>query len=216
VEFNIVELYTVEISGQGERGGRLGKVGRRPGETATQAAILQAATRQFGSLGFDATTIRSIASEAGVDPALVMHFFGSKTELFVAAIDWPFDPAEEVPRVIGDDPAGAGKRLVELFISTWDAEEKRNTIVALLRAAMNQDAAARQLREFIELEILEPLLTALGSDKLELRANLVASQLLGVGIVRYVLAFEPLASLPPAAVVDLISPSVQVSLTGAT
>jgi Tetracyclin repressor-like, C-terminal domain len=141
-----------------------------------------------------------------------MHFFGSKTELFVAAIDWPFDPAEEVPRVIGDDPAGAGKRLVELFISTWDAEEKRNTIVALLRAAMNQDAVARQLREFIELEILEPLFAALGSDKLELRANLVASQLIGVGIARYVLAFEPLASLPAAAVVDLVAPSVQRSL----
>ena len=192
----------------------MSKIGRRPGETATREAILSAATAQFGSLGFDATTIRSIASEAGVDPSLVMHFFGSKTELFVAAIDWPFDPAEEVPRVVGDDPGGAGKRLAALFISTWDAEEKRNTIVALLRAAMNQDVAARQLREFIELEILSPLLAALGSDKLELRANLVASQLLGVGIVRYVLAFEPLASLPPAAVVDLISPSVQVSLTG--
>lgn len=192
----------------------MSKVGRRPGETATREAILGAATAQFGSLGFDAATIRSIASEAGVDPALVMHFFGSKTELFVAAIEWPFDPAEEVPRVIGDDPAGAGRRLVELFISTWDAEEKRNTIVALLRAAMNQDAAARQLREFIELEILDPLLAALGSDKLELRANLVASQLLGLGITRYVLAFEPIAGLDPEAVVELLAPSVQASLTG--
>src|ERR1700754_2299105 len=179
------------------------KTGRRPGETGTRAAILEAATSQFGAHGFDAATIRSIASEAGVGPALVMHFFGSKTDLFVAAIDWPFDPAEEVPRVVGDDPAGAGRRLVELFISTWDADEKRNTIVALLRAAMNQDAAARQLREFLEQEILDPLLAALGSDQAELRANLVASQLLGLGIVRHVLGFEPFASLPAAAVVDL-------------
>jgi AcrR family transcriptional regulator len=192
----------------------MSKTGRRAGETETREAILGAATRQFGERGFDATTIRSVASEAGVDPALVMHFFGTKTELFVAAIDWPFDPADEVPRVLGDDPAGTGQRLVELFVSTWDAEEKRNTIVALLRAAMNQDAAARQLREFVELEILAPVLAALGSDRLELRANLVASQLLGLGITRYVLAFEPLASLDPEAVVDLFAPSVQASLTG--
>jgi AcrR family transcriptional regulator len=192
--------------------GETTKTGRRPGETATRAAILEAATAQFGSRGFDAATIRSIASEAGVDPALVMHFFGSKTDLFVAAIDWPFDPAEEVPRVVGDDQAGAGKRLVELFVSTWDADEKRNTIVALLRAAMNQDAAARQLREFIEIEILAPVLAALGSDQPELRANLVAVQLIGLGIVRHVLTFEPLASLPAPKVVDLVAPSVQRSL----
>src|SRR6201996_7943676 len=158
------------------------KAGRRPGETDTRAAILEAAAAQFGSRGFDAATIRSIAAEADVDPALVMHFFGSKTELFVAAIDWPFDPAEEVPRVVGTDAGGAGRRRPELCSSTGDAAEKRNPTVALLRAAMNQGAAARQLREFIELEILAPLLAALGSDKLELRANLVASQLLGLGI----------------------------------
>jgi AcrR family transcriptional regulator len=180
----------------------MSKVGRRPGETATRQSILEAAIAQFGSGGFDSTTIRSVASEAGVDPALVMHFFGSKTELFVAAIDWPFDPAAEVPRVVGDDP-------------TWDAKEKRNTIVALLRAAMNQDVAARRLREFLELEILAPVLAALGSDQPEARANLVASQLLGVGIVRYVLAFEPFASLPAPAVVDLVAPAVQRSLTEA-
>jgi AcrR family transcriptional regulator len=193
----------------------MSKAGRRPGETETRAAILEAATAQFGSHGFDAATIRSIAAEADVDPALVMHFFGSKAELFVAAVDWPFDPAEEVRRVVGDDPAGAGKRLVELFVSTWDAEEKRNTIVALLRAAMNQEAAARQLGEFIELEILAPVLAALGSGDAELRANLVASQLLGVGIVRYVLAFEPIATLPAPAVVELVAPSVQRSLVDA-
>jgi AcrR family transcriptional regulator len=192
----------------------MSKTGRRAGESDTRQAILEAATAQFGSRGFDAATIRSIAAEAGVDPALVMHFFGSKNELFVAAIDWPFDPAEEVPRVIGADPAGTGKRLVELFVSTWDAEEKRNTIVALLRTAMNQDAAARQLREFIELEILAPVLAALGADQAELRSNLVASQLLGVGIVRHVLAFEPMASLPAPTVVDLVAPAIQRSLTG--
>jgi AcrR family transcriptional regulator len=192
----------------------MSKTGRRPGETGTKEEILAVATRQFGALGYDATTIRGVATDAGVDPALVMHFFGSKPRLFAAVVQWPFDPAKEIPRV-GADPGEAGRRLVELFVSTWDAKEKRNPIVALLRAAMNQEPAARQLRDFIELEILGPLLAALGSDRPEARANLVASQLLGLGIARYVLGFEPLASLPPAAVVDLISPSVQASLTGA-
>ncbi len=192
----------------------MSKAGRRAGETTTQTAILDAATRQFGSRGFDAATIRSIASEAGVDPALVMHFFGSKSELFVAAVRWPFDPAEEIARVIGEGPGGAGRKLVELFVATWDAEDKRNTIVALLRAAMSQEPAGRQLRDFLALELLAPLLAALGSDRAELRANLVASQLLGLGITRYVLGFEPIASLDSEAVVELLAPSVQASLTG--
>jgi AcrR family transcriptional regulator len=201
--------------GDRKGGQTMRKTGRRPGETATREAILDVATRQFGSRGYDATTIRSIAAEAGVDPALVMHFFGSNTDLFVAAVNWPFDPAVEVPRVLDGDPEAIGRRLVELFVSTWDAEDKRNPIVALLRAAMNQEPAARQLRDFIELEILAPLLAALGPDRAEqLRANLVASQLLGLGIVRYVLAFEPIASLDAGAVVDLVAPSVQASLTG--
>jgi AcrR family transcriptional regulator len=191
------------------------KTGRRPGESATRAAILAVATRQFGERGYDATTIRGVAADADVDPALVMHFFGSKTELFVAAVRWPFDPAEEIPKVIGDAPEGAGRRLVELFVRTWDAEDKRNTIVALLRAAMNQEPAARQLRDFVALELLAPLLAALGVDRTDLRANLIASQLLGLGITRYVLGFEPIASLDPEAVVNLVAPSVQASLTAA-
>jgi AcrR family transcriptional regulator len=190
------------------------KTGRRPGETATREAILGVATRHFGVRGYDGTTIRGIAADADVDPALVMHFFGSKTELFVAAVQWPFDPAGEIPKVIGEGRDGAGRRLVELFVSTWDAEDKRNTIVALLRAAMNQEPAARQLRDFVALELLAPLLAALGVDRVDLRANLLASQLLGLGITRYVLAFEPIASLDPEAVVDLLAPSVQASLTG--
>jgi len=192
----------------------MAKIGRRPGETATKESILDAATRQFGAHGYDATTIRSVAAEAGVDPALVLHFFGSKIELFVSAVRWPFDPAAEVPRVIGGGDRGSGRRLVDLFVSTWDAEDRRNPIVALLQAAMNQEPAGRHLRDVVEREILVPLLTALGSDRIELRANLVASQLLGLGVARYVLGFEPIASLPAEAVIDLVSPSVQRSLTG--
>ena len=189
------------------------QTGRRAGDSGTRDAIAAAARHQFGQLGYGATTIRAIADAAGVDPALVLYFFGSKDQLFAASIAWPFDPAEEIPAVLGDDPAGAGRRLVMLFLTTWDAEEGRNPIVALLRAAMSQEAAEHQLRTFLETQILSPLLTGLGSDQPDLRAGLVASQLLGLGITRHVLKLEPLASLDATRVVELVGPQVQLLLT---
>jgi AcrR family transcriptional regulator len=190
------------------------RTGRRPGESGTRAAITAAAERQFGERGFDATTIRSVADEAGVDPALVMQFFGSKDKLFTASIRWPFDAADELPTVIGDDPSTVGRRLVELFVRTWDVDSGRNPIVALLRAATVREAAERQLRDFLEHELLVPIVSALGSDEPLLRANLVATHMIGLGVVRYIVRFEPLASMAPADVVALISPAVQAALTG--
>jgi AcrR family transcriptional regulator len=192
----------------------MSRTGRRPGETRTREAIAVAARRQFGERGYSETTIRSIADAAGVDPALVLQFFGSKDALFTASIDWPFDPATEVAAVLGNDPSTVGRRLVRLFVKTWDADSGRNPIVAQLRAAMTREPAERQLREFLDREILTPLVSGLGSDQPATRTNLVAAQLVGLGVVRYVLRFEPLASLPPARVVDLIGPGVQAALSG--
>ncbi len=189
------------------------RTGRRPGDGRTRRAILDAARAQFGDRGYAETTIRSIADEAHVDPALVMHFFGSKDRLFVACVEWPFDPAHEIPVVIGDGPEGAGARLTALFLRTWDERAGRNTIVALLRAAMTQEPAKRELREFLEAEILMPLLAGLDSDQAGVRANLVASQLIGLGVVRHVLEFEPLASMRAADVIDTVAPGIQAALT---
>jgi AcrR family transcriptional regulator len=188
------------------------RTGRRPGETRTKDAITAAARRQFGERGYEDTTIRSIANEAEVDPALVLQFFGSKDGLFTASIEWPFDPATEIPAVLDGDPADVGRRLVALFLKTWDADSGRNPIVAQLRAAMTREPAERQLRELLEREVLGPLVSALGSDQPALRANLVAAQLVGLGVVRHIVRFEPLASMPPAEVVDLIGPAVQAAL----
>jgi AcrR family transcriptional regulator len=163
----------------------------------------------------NAVVMSAIAEEAGVDPALVMHFFASEDELFTASLRWPFDPASELATVVGDDPDGAGERLVGLFVRTWDAESGRNPIVTLLRAAATRDAAERQLREFLERRLLLPVVDALGGDQPQVRANLVAVQLLGLGMARYILRFEPLASMPPADVRRLIGPPVQAALVGA-
>jgi AcrR family transcriptional regulator len=187
--------------------------GRRPGDARTKAAITAAARRQFAAAGYEATTIRGVATEAGVDPALVLYFFGSKDGLFVAVVKWPFDPAVVLPEVIGDRRGGVGTRLVRLMLDTWDAEEGRNVMVSLLRAAMSHEAAAGRLRAFMESEILRPLTTALRCDQPELRASLVAAQLIGLGIARHVLALQPLASMEREAAVALVGPQVQRSLT---
>jgi AcrR family transcriptional regulator len=214
-DVNTVEFYNVDIviAMPSRRRPESRRSGRRAGDSGTREAITAAARRQFGHLGYDATTIRAIAEAAGVDPALVLYFFGSKDKLFAASIEWPFDPALEIPAVIGDDPAGAGGRLVGLFLRTWDAEAGRNPIVALLRAAMSQESAERQLRSFLETQILQPLLTGLRSDQPDLRAALVAAQLLGLGIARHVLKLEPLTSLDPERVAELVGPQIQRSLT---
>lgn len=187
--------------------------GRRPGDAQTKAAILAAARARFGTAGYEATTVRGVAADAGVDPALVLYFFTSKDGLFTACVQWPLDPATVLPTVIGDRRAGVGERLVGLLLETWDAAEGRNLVIAQLRAAMSHETAARQLRTFLESEILQPLTTALRCDQPELRASLVAAQLVGLGITRHVLAIEPLASMAHADVVALVGPQVQRSLT---
>jgi AcrR family transcriptional regulator len=209
----VLELNVVDINANDIVLG-VSRTGRRRGETRTREAIAAAARRQFGEHGYEETTIRSIATEAGVDPALVLQFFGSKDGLFTASIEWPFDPATEIAAVLDDDPANVGRRLVARFLETWDADSGRNPIVAQLRAATMREPAERQLREFLERDLLTPLVSALGGDQPALRANLVAIQLLGLGMARYVLRFQPLASLPPAQVVDLVGPAVQAALSG--
>jgi AcrR family transcriptional regulator len=206
-DVNTVELYNVDILS------RMRKTGRRPGDSGSKDAIVVAARRRFGQLGYDKTTIRAVADEAGVDPALVLYFFGSKEGLFAACVEWPFDPDVEIPAILGDDPDGVGRRLVALVLRTWDAEEGRNPIVALLRAAMSQEAAEQQLRAFLQTRILAPLTAGLGVDRPDLRGALVAAQLIGLGLTRHVLRLEPLASLDAEAVADLVGPQVQRTLT---
>ena len=190
------------------------RTGRRPGDSGTSAAILDAARRQFAERGYDATTIRSIAREAGVDPALVMHFHGSKDALFTASVEWPFDPPEEIAKIVAGPRRGVGERLTRLFVTTWDREAGRNPIVALLRAAMSHGPAERLLRDFITKEILAPLGRDLNLDHAELRLCLSTSQLLGLGITRYVLRLEPIASLDVEATITAVAPTIQRHLTG--
>jgi AcrR family transcriptional regulator len=196
------------------RSTRSPRTGRRPGTTSTREAILRSARRLFADRGYEAASLRAIAADAGVDAALVVHFFGTKAGLLSAAIEWPIDPEVELPRLLADGRRHAGRHLIELFVRIWDEEGTRNPILTLLRAAMTEPRAAELLRVHLLEHLYFPLIERLGSDRPELRAELAASQLLGLGMGRYVLRFEPLASAESDDLVDLLAPALQRYLTG--
>ncbi|MEQ4304506.1 TetR family transcriptional regulator [Plantactinospora sp. B6F1] len=188
--------------------------GRRPGNPDTREGILRAARSAFAERGFDHTSIRAIATAAGVDPALVHHYFGTKDQLFLATIDIPFDPQEFVPQVTAGGLDGVGERLVRTFLRVWDSPAG-TAAVALFRSAMNNEWTARLLREFLETQVLRRATGMLQIDPAEapLRSSLVATQMSGIILVRYILRLEPLASAAPDVVVAAVAPTVQRYLT---
>jgi AcrR family transcriptional regulator len=200
--------------GDAIRSTRTPRTGRRPGASSTRERILEAARRLFAEHGYDGATMRAIAADAGVDAALIVHFFGNKAALLGEAIEWPFDPDVEIPKLFVDGRRHVGTHMVELFVRTWDEEGGRNPILTLLRAAMTEPQAAEMMREFLRLRLFGPVLERLGADEPALRANLIASQLAGLGTVRYVLRFEPIASADPADLVAWVAPTMQRYLTG--
>lgn len=191
------------------------RTGRRPGNPDTREAILAAARAAFAERGFDATSIRSIAAAAGVDPALVHHYFGTKEELFRATVAIPVDPAQLVPAVLAGDPDRVGERLVRTFLTVWDSPVG-GAAVALLRSAVSSEWTARLLREFLSTQVLRRVLDQLDVDpaQLPLRGALVATQVAGLAMMRYVIRLEPVASADPETLVATIGPTVQRYLTG--
>ena len=193
---------------------RTPRTGRRAGQSGTREAILDAARRLFAERGYDGASLRAIGAEAGVDAALVVHFFGTKARLLTESVRWPFDPEVELERVLAAGRSGMGAALARLFVDTWDALGERNPIITLLRSATTEPAAAALMREFMSRRLMKPLLERVGSDRPELRGDLVISQLLGLGVARYLLRLEPLASAPADAVVAAVGPALQRYLTG--
>ncbi|NYF54214.1 TetR/AcrR family transcriptional regulator [Micromonospora purpureochromogenes] len=191
------------------------RTGRRPGNPDTRQAILAAARTAFAERGFDAASIRVIATAAGVDPALVHHYFGSKEELFRATVEIPLDPAELLPVVLAGGVDGVGERLVRTFLGVWDSPAGK-AAVALLRSAVNNDWTARLLREFLVTQVLRRVLDHLDVPpaELPLRGSLVATQMIGLAMMRYVIRLEPVASADPETLVAALGPTVQRYLTG--
>jgi AcrR family transcriptional regulator len=191
------------------------RIGRRRGSPDTRESILEVARRLFSGKGFDATTVRAIASEAGVDPAMIHHYFGTKEDLFRESLSIPFDPTTEIPKIVAEGPEHAGANLIRMFVTIWDSP-LGGAAAALIRSAMSNEWTTRLLREFITTQILRKLTNELKLDPAEapLRVSLVATQLAGLAMMRYIIKLEPLASLPIDDLVRAVGPNVQRYLTG--
>ncbi len=189
--------------------------GRRPGNPDTRAAILHAARNAFAQRGFAATSIRKIAADAGVDGALIHHYFGTKQQLFLATMQIEVDIPAKVLRVAQGDPAGVGVALMTELLQTWDSPEGTGLISAF-RTAIADPQSVGMIRDFLGAQILGKVLSHLGygPGQSMRRANLVASQVLGIVTVRYLLALEPLASMPAIEVIHAVAPTIQRYVTG--
>jgi AcrR family transcriptional regulator len=193
---------------------RSGRVGRTPGSPRNREAIRAAALEQFTKCGYERATIREIAATAGVDPALVLHYFGSKDQLLVAALEFPVNPREMVSELLAGGVEGLGERLLRRALGVWTSEHGGGTMVGLIRAAASQDEAARMMKEFFAREVLGRVVKSLGKPQPELRAALLASQMIGLAMARFVIRFEPIASASVDDMVSWYAPTLQRYLTG--
>jgi AcrR family transcriptional regulator len=174
----------------------------------TKAAILAAARDRFGASGFQAATIRAIAADAGVDPAMVMRYFGNKDQLFAAAAEFDL----QFPDFAGTDRGRLGWLLVGHFLQRW--EEGDDALIILLRSSATNAEAAQQMREIFGAQ-LQPLVTArVPSGQAAVRAGLIASQILGMALCRYVLRLPPVVDMTREEIVEWLGPTIQRYLDG--
>jgi AcrR family transcriptional regulator len=181
----------------------------------TKARILEAAAAEFGERGYEGASIRSIARRAEVDPALVHHYFEDKAALVAEVVAVPLRPDRIVQGALDGPIDELGERLLRAVLAAWESPAVRPAATAALRSAIGQGPVARMLREFLRREIVHRLASRIGDpEDAELRAELAASQVVGIIMVRFVLAFEPVASLSDDELVSRVAPAVQWHLTG--
>jgi AcrR family transcriptional regulator len=181
--------------------------GRRPGPTETREAILAEAREMFADKGYDGTSLRAIARAAGVDPALVHHFFGTKEGVFVEAMRFPVDPSVVLPHLLSQPHERLGETIVRTFLQVWDDPDRRAPILAMLRSAMTNERAAAMMREFVTSALLVRAEAAGAVSRLSIQA--AVGQMIGVMILRYVLLVEPMASASEDELVALVAPTLQ-------
>ncbi|WP_022916796.1 TetR family transcriptional regulator [Ruania albidiflava] len=192
--------------------------GRRPGSSGAREQILAAAREQFAAGGYEGTSIRAIAAVAEVDPALVHHYFGTKEKLFTAVVAPPADPGELIPQVMAGPVEEVGERVVRMFLTVLESPTTGPGFRALLRGALANELSARLLREFFTRQVVRRLTAALAgvvpAEEIPARASLVASQIFGMVLMRYLIGLEPIASMDHDQVVSALAPTVQRYLTG--
>ncbi|MEU0054270.1 TetR family transcriptional regulator [Streptomyces sp. NPDC006309] len=188
----------------------------RTESAGTRDRILTAAREVFSARGYEKTSVRAIAKAAEVDPALVHHYFGSKEEVFEAAVEVAFAPALIASDAVADGPLdGVGERLTRFVLGVWENPATRTPLLAIVRSAVDNDTAAAVFRRLIAAQLMRRIAAALDLPDAELRAELAAAQLVGTAMMRYVIRLEPLASADLEQLVVRLAPVVQHHLTAA-
>ena len=184
--------------------------GRPAGGTTgdTRAAILAAARSQFAARGFSGASLRSIASEAGVDASLISHYFGDKSQLLLATMELPVNPIEKIAGVVADGPDGMAERLLRTFLTAW--EPHREVFSTLVRTTLGGGDTEAPMLQLARNVLITSLMEVLEGDDRELRATLIAGQLIGMATLRYVVQLDPLAEAPIEDVVATYAPSMQM------
>ncbi|MEV1069136.1 TetR family transcriptional regulator [Streptomyces sp. NPDC050263] len=181
----------------------------------TRARILTAAREEFSERGYEKTSVRGIAKAAGVDAALVHHYFGTKEQVFEAAVEVAFAPALDAPEAILDAPVDqVGERLARFVFGLWENPTTRKPLLAIVRSAVNNDTAAAVFRRLVAAQLVRRIAAQLDLPDAELRAELAAAQLVGCAMLRYVMKVEPLASADLELIIARVAPVVQGHLTG--
>jgi AcrR family transcriptional regulator len=187
------------------------RTGRRPGASDSRGRILRAAQRLFAERGYDATSVRGVAARARVDPALVLHFFGSKAELFAASVELPLDPAE-LEAFFEGERENLGRRLAGFYFHRI-FRERRETVLSLVRSAVSNPEAAAMLRRAVEGTVVAVLERTVIGEEAALRGELCASHMMGLFLARHILGVEPLASEDEERLIDAVAPVLQHYLT---
>ena len=188
--------------------------GRPPGASGTRAVIIEEARRQFGDLGYRRTTLRSIALAAGVDPRLLLHYFGSKKDLFLESVELPMEPERVIELIFARGAENVGRSAAEVIVGVMDEPRSRRALTGLLRAVVSEPEAAELIRDLLAERLLTPVASRVGGARPELRASLVASQVIGLATARHLVGLEPLAAASREQLVRALAPVIEHYLRG--
>ncbi|CAN5874246.1 TetR family transcriptional regulator [soil metagenome] len=188
----------------------MARTGRRPGNVDTRAQILAVARAHFAELGYDGVSLRGIARTAGVDPALLHHYFAGKSALFAEVMQLPVDPAVALPMALRGPLEGLGERLVRFFLGLWESPDTRPQMLTWFRSSLATEEGAQRLREFVTREVLSRVIAAVPAEqRSQRRTALVGAHLAGLGVGRYLIRLGPLAEATVDQLVAEVGPVLQ-------
>ena len=184
----------------------------QPAPDPIRDAALAAARSAFAARGYARTTYKGIAAAAGIAPAVLRKYYDSKGDLFAAAVRLPTDPASAIPTLLAPGIDGLGERLVRFTLDTLGDQEVREDLMAMIRAGASAAQVTKSLQSYLEVNVVDRIVSAVGVPDARMRVALISSYLVGIAAGRYLMRIEPLASAPEDQVVRMVSPTIQALL----